>query len=221
MVDRSSGVYFGYDLVIADRGDGNGYLATFQPLSAISSFKPSPLPKYPAPQVVRDGDIIELDLMVSPDGKQRLTDYIEILGRPSGPAAATTTAEPCDFTLDDGPVKVDSFDMGIWIDGQKYQGRSGFTEKPGATFYIAVPGQGRYVLSLTPHEGFVKSGTIRDNVIGFEGGGQQYEIRFMTPIAGAGKAWYLYVLHDRTFQRPASNGIGVGLDRLQNLVPQN
>ena len=95
--------------------------------------------------------------MVSPDGKQKLTDYIEI--------------------------------------------------------------QGRYVLSLTAHEGFVKSGSIRDIVIGFEAGGQQYEIRFMTPIAGAGKAWNLYVLDDRTYQSRLSNGISVGVDRLENLLP--
>ena len=223
MVDRSSGTYFGYDLTIAASGNGNTYLATFQPLgdkSYSGTLRPLPLPKYPAPQVVRDGDIIELDLMVSPDGKQRLTDYIEIQARVSEPAAATTTAEPRDFSLDDGLVKVDSWRMTIWIDGQKSQGISGFTGKPGATFWIAPPGQGRYILSLTPREGFVKSGAIRDNVIGFEGGGQQYEIRFMTPIAGAGKAWNLYVLHDQTYQSRLSNGTSVGVDRLENLLPQ-
>jgi len=223
MLDRSSGRSFGYDLTIAASGNGNSYVATFQPLSDKSSggtLRPLPLPKYPAPQVVRDGDIIELDLMVSPDGKQRLTDYIEIQGRASEPAAATTTAEPRDFSLDDAPVKVDAWGMTIWIDGQKFQGISGFTEKPGATFWVAPPGQGRYVLSLTPQEGFVKSGSIRDNVIGFEAGGRQYEFRFMTPIAGAGKAWNLYLLHDQTYQSRLSDGISVGVDRLEHLLPQ-
>ena len=223
MVDRSRGTYFGYDLTIAASGNGNSYLATFQPLSdgfSAGTLRPLPLPKYPAPQVVRDGDIIELDLMVSPDGKQRLTDYIEIQGRASEPAAATITAEPRDFSLDDGPVSVDSWRMTIWIGGQKFQGTSGYTGKPGATFWVAPPGQGRYVLSLTPHEGFVKSGSIRDNVIGFEGGGQHFEIRFMTPVAGAGRAWNLYVLHDQTYQPRLSNGVSVGVDRLENLLPQ-
>jgi hypothetical protein len=174
----------------------------------------------PVPREVLE-DIIELNLMFSSDGKQRLTDYIEIQGRSSEPAAATTTTEPRDFSLDDGPVSVDSWRMAIWIDGQKSQGISGFTEKPGATFWVAPPGQGRYVLPLTPHEGFVKSGSIRDNVIGFEAGGRQYEIRFMTPIAGAGKAWNLYVLHDQTYQSQLTNGTSVGIDRLENLLPRH
>jgi len=217
MADKG-GAYFGYDLVIALGDSANSYVATFQPLSV--GRRVTPLPQYPAPQVVREGDIIELDLMVSPDGKQRLTDYIEILGRVPESAPAVTTAEPRDFTLDDGPVKVDASRMSIWINGQKFQGKVGFTKKSGATFWIVLPEQGRYVLSLIPQEGFVKSGTVRDNVISFEAGGQQCELRLMSPIAGAGKAWNLHVLHDQAFRWTRSNEIAVGVDRLENLLPR-
>ena len=186
----------------------------------MSTLRLTPLPINPPPQSVQEGDTIELDLMVSEDGKQKLTDYIEILSRPMEPAPATTTAEPRDFTVDDGPVRFDPLSVSIWINGQKSQ-RSGFTLKPGSTFWVAVPGQGRYVLSLTSHDGFVKSGTIRDNVVAFEAGDQECEVRFMSPIAGAGKAWNLYMLHDPTYRPPsqARDWITTGVDRLDNLLP--
>jgi len=137
------------------------------------------------------------------------------------PRPATTTAEPRDFTVDDGPVAFEIPQMTIWINGQKYQGAAGATGKPGATFWLAFPGQGRYVLSLTPHDGFTRSGTIRDNVISFEDEGQLYEVRFMKPIAGIGKAWNLYVLHDLTYQPPPNqtSSIYAGVDRLEDLLP--
>jgi hypothetical protein len=223
MIDRKRGVYFGYDLVIGSGDAASGWVATFRPLSAKGdpSLKALATPKFPAPQTVRDGDIIELDLMVSPDGTQRLTDYIQILAHAPEPPAATTTAEPRNFTLDDGPVTLDPLGMTIWTNGQKLQGSPGVTVKPGATFWIAFPGQGRYVLSLIPHEGFTQSGTVRDNAIAFRDGGQQFEVRFMSPIAGAGKAWNAYVLHDRAYQpRPNQQGmVNSGTDRLESLLP--
>jgi hypothetical protein len=233
MVDRRSGSYFGYDLVIGAGDATNGYLATFQPPSGTSGvFKQvaggtplrlMPLLKYPTPQVVRDGDIIELDLMASPDGKQKLTDYIEILSHEPEPAAARPTAEPRDFTVDDGPVTFDAARVTIWKQGQQFQGKGGFTGKPGATFWIAFPGQGRYILSLTPYNGSTKSGTIRDNVISFQDAGREYEVRFMSPIAGAGKAWNLYMMHDLTYE-PSQNErnlVDTGTDRLENLLPKH
>jgi len=222
MTDHKRGVYFGYDLVIGKGDAASGWVATFRPLSEKGdpSLKALAL-KLPAPQVVHDGDIIELDLMVSPDGTQRLTDYIQILAHAPEPAAATTTAAPRNFTLDDGPVTLDPLGMTIWTNGRKAEGSPGVTVKPGATFWIAFPGQGRYVVSLLPHEGFTQSGTVRDNVIAFLDGGHQFEVRFMNPIAGAGKAWNAYVLHDRTYQpRPNLKGfINSGTDRLENLLP--
>jgi hypothetical protein len=232
VIDGARQSYFGYDLAITPSGAPNSYKASFQPLSNMDetlkrfsaagmSLRPMPLPKYPAPQMVQDGDIIELDLMVSADGKQKLTDYIEILSHMPEPAPATTTAEPRDFTVDDGPVTFHIPLATIWINGQKYQGKWGLTGKPGATFWVALPGQGRYVLSLIPHEGFTRSGTVRDNVISFEDEGQLYEVRFMDPIAGSGKAWNLYMLHDLTYQPPQNqrNSIYGGVDRLENLLP--
>lgn len=228
MVDSSTGLYFGYDLVVGAGEDKNGYLITFRPPveaernSMGTALKYLPLPKYPPPMVVHDGDVIVLDLMVSPDGKQKLTDYVEILSQAPEPGAANTTAEPRDFTLDDGPVRFDAERIAIWINGRKYSGLSGFTGKNGATFWIAFPDQGRYILSLAPHDGFVASGAIRDNVVSFRDGVQEYEVRFLSPIAGAGKAWNLHMMHDPSYE-PNHNQrhiISMGTDRLENLRPR-
>ena len=235
MIDSRSQSYFGYDMAIGAGDDVTGYLVTFEPPTRVdpvlkhertvppNSLKPMPLPIYPAPIIVHDGDTVAIDLMVSPDGKQKLTDYIEIYTHNIEPKAATTTAEPRDFTVDDGQVTFDPMLYTIWIQGQKYSGRSGFTTKPGATFWIGVSGQGRYILSLVPHAGFALAGAIRDNVVSFRDEGQEYEVRFLAPIAGAAKAWNLYMMHDPAFEPQPNqrNMVNMGTDRLENLLPKN
>jgi hypothetical protein len=62
---------------------------------------------------------------------------------------------------------------------------------------------------------------VRDNVISFEASGRPCEIRFLTPVAGDGKAWNLYVMHDPAFlakQNQRANLI-TGTGRLDELVP--
>jgi len=161
------------------------------------------------------------DLMVSADGTQKLTDYIQIIsaGRDPQPPAATTTAEPRDFTIDDGPVTYNVRRFAVIWQG-KTLGFLAHTGRPGATFWVAFPNDGRYILSLVPHDGFTKSGVVRDNVISFGPNGQPCEIRFFKPVAGDGKAWNLYVMHDPGYH-PAENlrdKVITGTGRLDELV---
>jgi hypothetical protein len=228
MLDPHDEVWFGYDIAVA--GDpANGFLLTFGPTSAAApkgaggkTGKVMPLQKYPDPQTIRDGDIVAIDLMVSADGTQKLTDYIQIIspGRDPQPPAAKTTAEPRDFTIDDGPVTYNFRRFVVLWQGQNTENPA-FTGRPGATFWIALPNEGRYILSLVPHDGFTKSGVVRDNVISFEANGQPCEIRFLTPVAGDGKAWNLYVMHDLGYL-PKENlraSVITGTGRLDELVP--
>jgi hypothetical protein len=229
VIDKTTASYFGYDLVIDPADANNLYRAVFQPLTGVDdlvahlsgnpSLKPMMLPRYPAPQMVREGDVIALDVMVSPDGTRKITDYVEVLAPPGSPAT-DLGAEALDFTLDDGPVTFNGMRPGLWVNGQAKE-LAAFTGKPGATFWIAFPGQGRYILSLTPHDGFAKGGTMHGDTISFQDEGQQYDVRFESPIASRGKAWNLYVLHDVSY-RPNAAGQGIvsaGTDRLDNLWP--
>jgi hypothetical protein len=106
--------------------------------------------------------------------------------------------------------------------GQPNMLNTNFDGRPGATFWISFPGQGRYILSLIPHAGFAKSGLIRDNSIEVEDGQSNFSVRFINPIAGAGNAWNLYMLHDPSYTpKPAmTDGVVMGTDRIENLLPK-
>jgi hypothetical protein len=233
MANRLTGTYFGYDLTVVVSGSSGDYLASFQPLTNAdvllqhvtngSALSLMPPPKYPAPQVVHDGDIIALDLMTSPDGKQKLTDYIQILAHPAQPPTPAVTAEARDYSVDDGPISFDQGDiMMISSNGQPNRLQTTFDGRPGATFWISFPGQGRYIASLTPHPGFTQSGGIRDNSVSIEDGQNTFTVRFFNPVAGAGKAWNLYVLHDPAYvpRRGMEDRVLMGTDRIENLLPK-
>jgi hypothetical protein len=223
MIDHVHHQYFGYDLAAVPGPGVDEYTVTISPLSVASmmqkvSANPVPLPRYPPPTIVKEGDTIALDLLESADGKQKVVDYIHVSRLPEA-TAATTTAEPRDYTPDDGTPTLNGNGMKVLVNGQTVSGVMGTTIKPGATLWVSARNQGRFILSLVPQAGFQKSGAIRDNVISFQAAGQQYEIRTQNPILGRKGAWNLYVLHDPTYQ-PKMDGISVGLDRLENLLPK-
>ena len=230
LVRYSDGSYFGYDLVLGPGDAASGYQISFQPLTIAEkqlqsagngkTLVPMPLPQYPPPQIVHNGDIVVLDLMVSADGTQKLTDYIQFSLKPSEPQAAASTAAARDFTLDDGPVHFQVEQARFLVDRQPFRGSAGFQTRPGSTFWFAIPNQGRYILSLAPHDGFTRNGEVRDNVIRFADAGHQYEVRTMERIAGTGGAFHLYMLHDLLYQpKPGEeNTIRGGVDRLENLL---
>ncbi len=242
VIDQVHAQYFGYDLDVQSLPGPRQYRVTFAPLSIgpeqlqPRELSPLPLPQYPEPQTVTVGDSIAVDLLISPDGKRKIVDYIRfhLISGFGGPPPAKTTAAPRDYTLDDGPLKFD-FAGFVLINDQRFQGQTWFTKGKdgGATLWFSFGGKGRYILSLAPHEGFLEAGTVRDNVVSFQAEGQKYEIRMNTPIAGSGGAWNLYVLHDpsyypgagdlRMLPPGASAGPGTvigGTDRLQNLLPK-
>ena len=225
VIDRVHHQYFGYDIAAEATSVAGQYRVTISPLTWTPPKDQSPLTavllaKYPEPQIVNENDTIELDLLVSPDGKQKVADYIQIAKKPES-LAATTKQQPKEYSLDDGPVNFafDS-DTSVWINGGKYSGSAWSETRPGATVWFYYPGQGRYILSLVPHEGFSQNGEIRDNVISFQGDGEQFEIRTMKMIVGAQGAWNLYVLHDRTFQPKEVAQVRFATDRLENLLPK-
>jgi len=81
-------IYFGYDLTAEPLPDGT-IRVSIDPLSLsvdeldklagakmFSSFRPV-IPRCPYPQIVKDGDTIAFDILVSPDGKQKIVDYLD------------------------------------------------------------------------------------------------------------------------------------------------
>lgn len=224
VIDKAHHQYFGYDISAEATSVAGQYRVTIAPLTWTpkeQGLSPVRLPKYPLPQIVNESDTIELDLLVSPNGKQKVADYIQIAKKPE-PLASTSQQQPKDYALDDGPVTFDfDNDTSVWVDGEKYSGSAWSEMRPGATVWLYYPGQGRYVLSLIPRDGFAQTGEIRDNVISFHGAGQQFEIRTMKLIVGGSHgAWNLYVLRDPTYQPQEAAQVRFATDRLENLLPR-
>jgi len=130
-----------------------------------------------------------------------------------GIAPANPNLVPQEFTIDDGPVSI-KVPFQVFVNGKEFQGHTiGWHIDTGSTMWLGLPGQGMYILSLAPREGynFQKAGAIRNHVIAFQSDRNQYEIRTSGPIAGAEKAWNLYVLH---LPEMEMKGPLFGVDRL-------
>ncbi len=124
---------------------------------------------------------------------------------------------PKDFSVDDGPISI-KMPFRLFVNGKEWEGHPiGWHLESGSTMWLALPGRGRYVLSLVSHAGydFSKSGSVRNHVIMFKADGAEYEIRTSGAIAGINKAWNLYVLHQREWK---PKGPLFGLGRLENLL---
>jgi hypothetical protein len=135
-------------------------------------------------------------------------------------ASANTNLVAQDFTVDDVPISI-KIPFTVFVNGNEWQGHTiGWhisavlhPNTAGSTMWLGLPGRGMYILSLGPREGysFRKAGAIHNNVIAFQDGDDQYEIRTSGAILGSDKAWNLYVLHlpDRELKGPL-----FGVDRL-------
>jgi VWFA-related protein len=89
LIDKATRQYLGYQLGVAAGPSAGAYLVSIDPVTGVEDLlrrfssdavlKPAPAPKCPAPQVMREGDAIALDLMASLDGRRRITDTIRLL----------------------------------------------------------------------------------------------------------------------------------------------
>jgi hypothetical protein len=135
-------------------------------------------------------------------------------------APANPKLVPQDFTVDDVPISI-KVPFEVVINGKPWQGHTiGWhisadlhPSNTGSTMWLGLPGRGMYILSLTPREGydFQKAGAVRNHVISFHDGRDEYEIRTSGPILGSDRAWNLYVLHEPTQEM---KGPLFGVDRL-------
>lgn len=104
--DPHDGVWLGYDIAVA--GDAaNGFVLTFGPPSASTRKGPDgetldvrPPQRYPAAQRIHDGDVVAVDLRVSADGAQKLTDYIQIISQGRAPEPAEPNKRPRQLAFD-------------------------------------------------------------------------------------------------------------------------
>ncbi len=240
VIDPANHTYFGYDLYAkplagtmqcrvtilpltsvrvddsqqpVSRGSASASAGGGKPIQVDSSYRPVFLPRYPGPQVVSNGDTIALDLLSSPDGQQKVVDYIDVSckapdGVPDGAAR--------DVSLDD--VEMHISDPSMSMNGRLASGAARRADLSGSLMWFYFPGKGRFILSVVPRrsQGFVLAGTIRGNVISFQFGSDQYEVKSAATIFGTGRTWNLYVLVDPSFEPKYGSTFG-SATRLEQL----
>jgi hypothetical protein len=88
------------------------------------------------------------------------------------------------------------------INGEVRSGNHAQREITGPLPFFFVPGKGRFIFSLSSHEGydFQKIGVIDNNKISFSYNGDNYEWVSQQPVLNRYDKWYLWVMHDEGLQ---------------------
>ncbi|HJQ33994.1 MAG TPA: hypothetical protein VJ866_17570 [Pyrinomonadaceae bacterium] len=207
-VDSKNGLFFGYELVVERAAEARYFWVTVRALSdeylrelaARPAFRGRRLhPSYNAtafpagPQFVRDGDTFALDVLRNPRTGAKIVDVVQVTL--SDPGLRTAAADqPRDFSPEDVQLKVSNYSLRV--NGETVYRSTGGAA--GALVWFSLGDRGRFVFSLVPRPGynFEKVGTVRQNVIRFESGGDTYEWESALPVVNAGGNWNIWVLHD-------------------------
>ena len=148
-------------------------------------------PRYPVPQIARDGDEIPLELYTTDSGV-KLMDYIRIGREDKLPprrkdSARDSYAEDAEFTLTQPRLRVNG---------------TGQESIPlpetirGALLWVYAPGHGRYILSYAPHPDFERAGEVAGNAAILTVEGNLLRIECAERIAPGGGVYNVYAFHD-------------------------
>ena len=244
LVDHVHATYFGYDIFAEPLENGKKCRVTISALSPArldndagntgrssasasatgtatlkvpASYRCVSLPKYPDPQILSPGDTLALDLLATPDGREKITDYITVVINGHEPASKEPSAR--DFSLDDVAMHVE--DPSLSLNGATPTGPLAAGKFVGHLFWFSVPGRGRFIVAPAPNGGlgFEKSGVIRGAAMLLRCEGTEYEIKSRDTILGSepGRSWNAYVLHDSNFE-PKSGACGSAM-RVDQILP--
>jgi len=225
--------YFGYDVEVQSAGTKK-FRLLIQPLSVDwemlgrsgpRGFKtPAPLPQYPAPQVVDEGDEILLDLAENPATGQKIVDHVVLRYQRSPSQNA-----PHDLQVGEIPLSLSK--PTLLVDG-RVAGAQARTRGNGPILAVPVQDQGWAYLSIEPHTGyaFQKAGTISGSRVQFSAGGHQYELRsrdYILPSEIAKANCNVYVLLDRKAPpmeqpvAPADGDLKFHAGSMAEMLPRN
>ena len=211
LVDGAGKYIFGYDLVIQPAAASKTFTIAVKPLDAQienkllrSSSDTQPariatLPQTAEPQILDDGDSFALDLLVNQNTGVKIVDFVKVSFDRLNLWDENPRTLPRDFTLDAVALKL--VDFRLLIDGNLVAAGKPGTNFAGALLWCYVEGQGRFIFSLVPREGyqFQKAGIIKENKIEFTVKGKHYEWLSSSPILPNGGTWNVWVLHDAKY----------------------
>lgn len=215
LVDDKGVLIFGYDLVVEPLATGQRFKVSARPLDrefearlrarsgavaargAQTPFNVSTLAGATGEQHVADGETFALDLMVNEQLGLKVVDYVKVSAEKSRLFAPPVPSPARDFAVTNVELAVNNYQL--QIDGETLRTSGVRRSCAGALVWFSLPGRGRFIFSLAPHEGydFRKVGLVEDNKIAFTWGDVRYEWISDAPIVGSGGgAWNLWVLHD-------------------------
>jgi hypothetical protein len=181
MLDRSGRTYFGYDVLIDVLPEANSYRMTFRPLVMTSTLAqdwsmdrwsvwiPLSAPRFPSPQNVRSGAILELTLLTNSGTGQRIVDYLSVqeplqprspfLRLPDERDFSYATGAPRDITTSDVELRLRA--PRLSVNGKEDPSSIRRIDEAAGTYvWIYVQNHGRFILSLSPH--LQQNGEIRE-----------------------------------------------------------
>jgi hypothetical protein len=202
LTDPASKTYWGYDVVVEPTGETNPARLRFQPFSLradqlpkeyhAAEFRSLGSPELPS-QTFQSGQMIAVDVLINPTSGQKVVDYIQVTFEPYG--EVPSKAAPRDFQVADvllhivvPSLRVNDAAVPPAIVADPTINR--------ALVWLSVPGRGRFLLSLSPREGygFQKAGVANGLILTFSWDGDRYELRTRRAITESSGAWNVYVL---------------------------
>jgi hypothetical protein len=234
LVDSQGRYLFGYDLMIEPVPASRTFTIGVAPLdsetekklqasrSEAQSMPIATLPQSAEPQILDDGDSFALDLLVNQTTGVKIVDRVRVSFDRAGLWKDAPRSVPRDFTLDAVALSVTNYQL--MIEGDLVaEGKHG-KNLAGALIWCYVEGEGRFIFSLVPRDGyeFQKVGVITDNKIEFTVQGKKYEWVSGEPILPGGGAWNLWVLHDPKYlpfgTQQTSKQVKSRLDKLDDSI---
>ena len=216
LYDKARRLNFGYDLRVEPVEGSTKVRVSVEPISPSAMTRvresfdregktlpdPSDILRYPAPQVVEDGDAFSLEIAVNRHTGVKLIDLLMVSRDPLKIQQFAEDQYPArEFTIDDVHMTVSS--KKLLMNGNLIPGGATMS---GPIVGFVTPDRGRFLLSFRPYEGygFRKAGVILVNKMTFTVGGDRFEWVSTKPVMNDGGKWDLWVLHEPDYPAPTS-----------------
>jgi hypothetical protein len=184
------------------------YQAGSQTRSPHPDLKPSSIVQTQTAHLVNEGDLLAIDALINQRTGVKIIEIIKASlfeGIPLGGGSAKATR---DFSLDDVELKVINYRL--LVNGELIAGDKPTGGCSGAILWFYLPGRGRFIFSIRPHEGydFQKIGVIENNKLSFAIGEDRFQWISSSPVLQINGPFNLWVLHDADYRPELDDLIG-------------
>ncbi len=146
-------------------------------------------PRFPAPQIIADGDVVTIDLLTNPQTGITISDWIKVASSNRILMQDAPSQNPDTSTLW-------AYGFDLIVDGKLLKHMGGGCS--GKVIYFTGRSPQRFILSTEPYDGydFRNVGIVDGNSIKFVWDGHNYELICTEPVLEGGAKSRLWVLFD-------------------------